>query len=241
MSEMNSPKNILLQIITEAENKNPSFGKTCLVKLLYLVEVEYYREFGTRLTDLRWVFYHYGPYALELDSILAENEFEKEVFTTKTEREVIHYKIAEPLAHYSNYVDTKLSLIVKKVVGTWAGKKLNELLDYVYFETEPMEAVRQRGDILDFSTIQKEASANIIPLKASKETEVKVAELRKRIAPKLERFSKQITHELHRDKDYEDAVRAWDEDSNKEINPEALQNITLTITQLPDGAGKKGN
>jgi hypothetical protein len=229
MSEMNSPKNILLQIITEAENKNPSFGKTCLVKLLYLVEVEYYRKFGTRPTDLRWIFYHYGPYALELDSILTGNEFEKDVFTTKTEREVIHYKIAEPLAHYSNYVDTKLGLIVKKVIGTWAGKKMNELLDYVYFETEPMQQVEKRGDVLDFSVIKHEEVTPIIPLKASLATEKKMAELQKKIAKRLKEITEQSSTQKIEDDDYREALSAWNEEEGS-LDAEQLKTIELTIT-----------
>jgi hypothetical protein len=46
-----------------------------------------------------------------------------------------------------------VSGIIGDLVKKWGGADINRLLDYVYFETEPMENAH-RGDILDFSTIQ---------------------------------------------------------------------------------------
>lgn len=46
MSGLNHPKELLLQILIEASAKNTTVGKTQLVKLLYLTEVEYYRVAG---------------------------------------------------------------------------------------------------------------------------------------------------------------------------------------------------
>ena len=70
-------KDILLQILGEASERGKTLGTTRLVKFLYHTEFENYRETSERLTDLRWLFYYYGPYAVELDSIFAEREFEK--------------------------------------------------------------------------------------------------------------------------------------------------------------------
>ena len=139
---------------------------------------------------------------------------------------------------------SKVSLVIKRVVGEWGSRSLPELLDYVYFETEPMEAVKKRGEILDFSTIQKEEAHAVIPLKASKETIARVAELRKRIAPTLQRFSEQLHRgggETQKDKDYNAASAARDEEMRKEFDAEALKNITLKITDAPDAATQKGN
>jgi hypothetical protein len=42
---------------------------------------------------------------------------------------------------------------VSQVVHEWGDAELNALLDYVYFETEPMQAAK-RGDRLDFSVVR---------------------------------------------------------------------------------------
>lgn len=237
---MNTVKDILLSLLSEAAHKNYSVGKTQLVKYLYLVELDYFKDNKNRLTDLEWKFYHYGPYAFELESILELPEFAKKEFPLENGKTYQRFAVAESLQTY-DLVDTKVSLIIKRVIGQWGDKSLRELLDYVYFETEPMEAVKKRGDVLDFSTIRKEVSNVVIPLKASKKTEERIAELRKRIAPTLKRFGEQRIREIHKDKDYEEAMRAWDEDINKDFDPEALKNIILTITELPHDANKKGN
>jgi len=237
---VNTVKDILLSLLSEAAHKNYSVGKTQLVKYLYLVELDYFKDNKNRLTDLEWKFYHYGPYAFELESILELPEFAKKEFPLENGKTYQRFAVAESLQTY-DLVDTKVSLIIKRVIGQWGDKSLRELLDYVYFETEPMEAVKKRGDVLDFSTIRKEVSNVVIPLKASKKTEERIAELRKRIAPTLKRFGEQRIREIHKDKDYEEAMRAWDEDINKDFDPEALKNIILTITELPHDANKKGN
>lgn len=238
---MQPAKSILLQILSEASQKDFSLTKTQIVKFLYLAEVEYYRETGNRLTDLDWLFYHYGPYAFEIDAILEGREFLMEKKETKSERVVQQYKIAEPTAKYSSYVDAKVSLIIKRIVGTWGNKPLEELLDFMYFDTEPMEAVEQRGERLDFSTVKKEPAALVIPLKASKETEQKVAELRKRLAPSLKKWGEQRIERRHEGKEYTEAMEAWDEEMNKELDPEVLKKISLTISKPHYDSGKQGN
>jgi hypothetical protein len=42
----------------------------------------------------------------------------------------------------------------RHIVDQWADRRLGEMLDYVYFYTEPMETV-QRGEPLDFSRVQR--------------------------------------------------------------------------------------
>ncbi len=233
-------KNILLQILDEASSKDISLVKTRLVKLLYLTEVEYYRVHGCRLTDLRWLFYYYGPYTVELESILAEREFEKTEIKTQSDKDLILFRIAEGMATYEPNVDVKLSLIIKKIVGEWGNKPLEELLDYVYFETEPMESVKQRGDVLDFSTIKPASDIPpVIPLKASREAEKKVAELRARIAPFFASMSNRGEDDQPKSEDYYQALEAWSEEENPEL--EIPPNLIVTIKPPFDSSEKQGN
>jgi hypothetical protein len=222
-----SAKPILLQILAEASLKPLTLSKTQLVKLLYLTEVEFYRERGERLTDLDWLFYHYGPYALEIDTLLNEKEFEMEKKETKSEREIQLYKIAEPTPKYASFVDAKVSLTVKRIVGEWGNKPLPELLDYVYFETEPMQTVERRGDHLDFSTISRESIPVVIPLKASKETERKVAQLRERFAKRLAEIGAAQREPDPPTPEYVEAMKAWDEEDT--FDASGLERMKIII------------
>ena len=234
-------KDILLQVLSEAAEKNRGLGKTRLVKFFYLAEVEYYRDSGERLTDLKWLFYHYGPYALELEGILAEREFQKTEIKTQDDKDVILFRVAEPVLPYVRRIDAKVSLVIKKIVGQWVDRTLAELLDYVYFETEPMQRVNKRGEVLDFTTVRKETRTEVVPLTASKEVKRKVDELRKRIGPTLSRLAEQRSPLREEGKEYQAAMEAWEEDMGRQFDPEDLKRISLTITRPTNNTGEQGN
>ncbi|MFH0991120.1 MAG: type II toxin-antitoxin system antitoxin SocA domain-containing protein [bacterium] len=237
---MNTVKDILLQILSEASSQNISLGKTQLVKLLYLTEVEHYRAHGNRLTDLQWLFSHYGPYALALESIFSDSEFEKKEVKIQSDKDLILFRVAESMAAYKPKVDVSLSLIIKKIVGQWGNKPLEELLDYVYFETEPMESVKQRGDVLDFSTIKPASEIpSIIPLKASKEAEKKVAILRERIKPFLESMGQAQVTEPEPSNDYIEAIKAWDEAESSMLT--IPPGFVVHITKGVSNSGNEGD
>ena len=226
---MTITQNILLSILSEAENKNLFVGKTQLVKYLYLTEVEHYRENGTRLTDLEWKFYHYGPYAFELETILEEKIFKHEEIKISTEKSFNKFTVAEPTKHYNDLVDVKTSLIIKRIIRMWGDKPLQDLLDYVYFETEPMQIVDRRGQRLDFSTIKKDESSAIIPLKASKDAEKRIAVLRGRFSKRLSELSEIRPVGEPYTEEYKQALEAWEEE--EKVEPRDISKIQVTITK----------
>src|SRR5688500_5837287 len=44
----------------------PGTGRTQIVKFLYLADLESRRHLGRPLSDLRYIWYHYGPFAQEI-------------------------------------------------------------------------------------------------------------------------------------------------------------------------------
>ncbi len=226
---VNTVKDILLSLLSEAAHKNYSVGKTQLVKYLYLVELEYFKDNKKRLTDLEWKFYHYGPYAFELESVLESKEFSIEVVPLPNERTYKRFAVAEAIPTYKDIVDTKVSLIIKRIVGQWGNKQLQELLDYVYFETEPMLTVERRGQVLDFSTVVKEDRIDYTPLKASREAEKKIADLRKRFEKRLAEISEIKPAKENLSEFYQQALEAWNEDETR--GWEGIERIRLTLTK----------
>ena len=57
-------------------------------------------------------------------------------------------------------------LIVDRVIETWGLEELNELLNYVYFNTEPMQNA-ERGCVLDFSTVRRSVKRPFVPVSSS--------------------------------------------------------------------------
>ena len=62
-------KNAILYIIKKSQEERFPIGKTRLIKLLYLLDVEYYRNYKKTYTGLDWKYYKFGPYAFEVDKI----------------------------------------------------------------------------------------------------------------------------------------------------------------------------
>jgi hypothetical protein len=122
-------------------------NKTKLIKLVYLAEVYFKRFTGQRLTDQNWIFWKYGPYFYDYENIIRDaSVFEKPdiqgdfvQIIVKTEFEPRELAVEEKAA-VLRALDHSL-------------EELNDILDYVYFDTEPMVSAENRGDILDFSTI----------------------------------------------------------------------------------------
>lgn len=232
-------KRILLQILQESAGKGIPIGKTHLVKLLYLTEVEVFRETRQRLTQLNWVFYLYGPYAYELENILKEPEFQKESVKTSSEKDFVRFTIAEPSTVYGSFVDAKTSLLIKKIVGQWASKPLSELLDYVYFQTEPMQHVKHRGEKLDFNTIQATSDERVvIPMTASSSANERIKALRSRLQSFFETMGQTSTPQESINPDYNNALTEWEEENHTATLP---SNLTITITNSSDSSDKKGN
>jgi len=101
--------------------------------------------------------------------------------------------------------------VLDHVLDRWALEDLWPLLDYVYFETEPMQGAR-RGDILDFSKVSREEVA--VPRVSRIEVPPgKLTELRRRLAearPKREGIRNPTPASY--DNVYFDALRIMDED-----------------------------
>jgi hypothetical protein len=65
------------------------------------------------------------------------------------------------LASIQAGLDFDLKLVIKNVLSDFGGMDLNEMLDYVYFETEPMLNASSRGEHLDFSKCQSSSDRKV--------------------------------------------------------------------------------
>lgn len=136
-------------------------SRTKLLKLSYLAEIFYKRLTGKRLTEVKWIFWKYGPYIPEYDKIISSNAFEG----VESQDD---FKIVIPIdKNITDYVyDINSSLTG---VEEFFDMELNDLLDFVYFDTEPMIHVNKRGEELDFEKVKPEEFYKVKKLKISKE------------------------------------------------------------------------
>jgi len=199
--------NIFKEILKQAREEGYSVGITKLIKLLYLTEVEYYRFYQKRLTDLKWKFYHYGPYAPEIEKILGSADIDQEKIDISDER--IFRKILVVRESYKEYnAEPEALRLITRMVNEWGGKDLHSLLDYVYFETEPMRDVK-RGEILNFSEIKQ---WNVERVKKIKINQKRLHEIRKHIDKHI-KHAMDPTIKAKKDNVLSECLRIWDEDS----------------------------
>jgi hypothetical protein len=170
-------KQLVAAILTLIRHHGGFATKTKLIKLLYLVDVESVRDTGARLTTLDWIFHLYGPWTGEYDDLLSEMQAEglieirAEVATFINPLQLVDVaKLPLPVSAY---------LATRHIVERWALEPTKKLLDYVYFETEPMDNP-VRGERLDFSSIKPRSETPLYrPVKSTASEEAIKAMRRK--------------------------------------------------------------
>ncbi len=184
-------------VVSRLEEMEATFGKTKLVKLLYLADVENYRRYGQKLSELDWVFYHYGPYALEIDQALREIELDipqEEVTTANGHRAVVFRPSRHVETDFEKQVSSREKMVVDRVLKQWGLEELNPLLSYVYFYTEPMKDAK-RGEPLDFAKIAPPLPPKT-PSHATRSSEAHINALRSAFAKARAGHTRQVCQPL---------------------------------------------
>ncbi len=149
----------LIPAIVGAVNAQGGYvTKTKLLKLLYLFDVEYYRIFRKTFTDFDWKFFHLGPWTAEYDNIintLLQAGNLEQYQGQRTEYDVQFLRAPEYRDFSKMFATYAEEAPLRRVLNTWSEATTGEILDYVYFRTEPMEH-GFRNAKLDFSHVSTE-------------------------------------------------------------------------------------
>ena len=159
------PKLLTAILISYIERFGGNPTKTKLLKLAYLAEVEYMRRHGQRLAEVPWIYFLYGPYVRDYDQVL-DLYFDTENVETSEEHTAMLVHLGDLKDDYKP--DLVEKTVIAAVVDEFGGLNLKDLLNHVYFETEPMMASDRRNEPLDFSTIQSAAYYHVKPLSIPK-------------------------------------------------------------------------
>jgi hypothetical protein len=197
---------LIRHIATRVSEAGGILGVTRLVKLLYLIDVEYYRRHRKLITGLDWIFYHYGPYALEIPDITRSIDIDlPQEDTSIGNGRIIHQfkPIYRQEISISEVMPTSDMMLVEKIIDEWSLENLNKLLSYVYFDTEPMQDAKV-GKSLDFEKIPKFQVRRFLHENELKLNSEELARLRAKLMEHkfkrlemMQRAEKQY-HEIHR-------------------------------------------
>lgn len=167
-----TPSEVILAVLEEARRQSRTpLLKTVLIKLLYLLDVYAAEEFGGRpLSGWEWRFLHFGPYSTAavqlIDSLVTKrliNAQEKE--SASGDKEFVLYDLAD----YRSAKNLRglgiagaIQLRIQADIQRYS-RDLQGLLNYIYFQTEPMMAAAP-GSVLDFSICRKADSMDFRPV-----------------------------------------------------------------------------
>lgn len=149
-------KKLIAFIIDQVRDAGGSLPKTKLVKLLYLTDISAMRQLGKPLTGIHWKYWHFGPYSAEIDTAIQEivgRSIDELEVITKDGRRILTYEAVEPQEIEHEY-GLEERLTIYSILKRWAVEELKDILNYVYFETEPM-AEAEFGNPLDLGLVRR--------------------------------------------------------------------------------------
>jgi uncharacterized phage-associated protein len=167
-------------LVQYAKTFGGGIPKTKLLKLAYLTEVKYMRRYSKRITETDWVYYLYGPYLWDYDEILKNKDIAVCNKDYKDDKEAQIITIKDNY-HNAN-IPTEIRYLISNIVRDYGNLNLADILEYVYFETEPMINAEKRKETLDFNTVLSEDYYKVKELKIEPKTEKQIRnEFRKKV------------------------------------------------------------
>ena len=175
------PTDIIKYIVWYATQQGIKLTTNRLVKFVYLADLYQARlKDGRTLTGFPWKFIHYGPYCSQVVQLIEDTAREgvicKETFDSKfsVDKEYNLFSCkdtdAEDLGEQFHIgVIGQLQEVIRKF-----GDDTPQLLDYVYFDTEPMKDAKS-GDLLDFSKAKRPEIDKAVKLKKLSQNAIKLA------------------------------------------------------------------
>ena len=212
---MTSPRDktekLLIGILNAIRDRGGSTNKTKLLKFLYLADIAYYRAKGEMLTCFHWIFHLYGPWTSDFDPIVSDMVGKQLISVTEWEHDEgeAQYFKTENKVDLNDLIDNldaqhELSL----ELDSWADKPLGELLDHIYFETEPMRDAK-RGSSLDFRTVDRTRRIRSYRRLRSYPTKEKIAEVRAKLVQPEKPVTEAYTSPRY-DEDYVELMESLD-------------------------------
>jgi hypothetical protein len=177
---------LLIAIVSYVTERGGYVTKTKLLKLLYLFDVEFYRAHGTTFTRFQWKYFHLGPWTREFDTLLDDLVSRGNLVEQTSERSEFDTKFlhaSEPVSLRKPFDNYRDEAILLSILDTWGPSSTGEILDYVYFRTEPME-YGIRNENLDFTRVLQQVPG-IYKRPASNKTSNEIKALRREFSKKI--------------------------------------------------------
>jgi antitoxin SocA-like protein len=142
-------RRLLLYIADQLLDMEAQISTIRLIKLLYLIDLEYYKRHEETLTGIDWIYYSYGPYFFAVGDILrsASIDLDAQEVLTSSGKGITFKSLEEQ--NISKLVDFTTEQQINRIIKNWALEETSKILDFVY-NTPPIK-LGKRGTPLDFN------------------------------------------------------------------------------------------
>lgn len=224
--------NLIKYIVCYATDHEINLTTVRLVKLVYLADL-YHARFnnGQTITGFPWAFINFGPYCQDvmrhidkatsigfINGKVLESKYSDKTYTLFSCNDE-HY--SDIKKEFQLRVMSDLQYAIRKY-----GDDTAQLLDYVYFKTEPMNDVK-KGDLLDFSLAkQPEPISSVETGKLAKKDVERVKLLVKQLKEKHDIAQNNLLRSDEKEKKWKDKLYLETLDAiDSETFPEELRGI----------------
>lgn len=175
------PTDIIRYIVWYATENGIRLTTNRLVKFIYLADLYHARlKSGQTLTGFPWRFIYYGPYCGEamqcIDQAVHEGLICKQTFDSYFGEDK-EYNLFTCKDEDAEKIEGSIHIgilgQIQKVILTF-GDDTPQLLDHVYFDTEPMTNAK-KGDLLNFSKAERFEPIKRVKLKKLSPDAIKLA------------------------------------------------------------------
>ena len=129
-----------------------------VLKLIYLVDIEYYKKYGEKYSELNYIYYNYGPWDRvfhEIIEYMVEIEISEFKMQTQEGNNFYLYITTKKNPRNETKLEAEVSDILENIFFIYKYSQLTEMLKIVYNQ-EPMASTK-KGELIDMSKLDLNA------------------------------------------------------------------------------------
>jgi hypothetical protein len=140
---------LFIYLVDRLQNLEAPISTIRVIKLLYLIDLEYFKHYKTTLTTIEWVRYKFGPYFFAATDVIRSSGIELEMVETARDVGFTRtFKSSKP-QDISKDVPFATESLINRITEQWAHENLKTILKFVY-NTQPVKET-DFGKPIDFS------------------------------------------------------------------------------------------
>ena len=125
-----------------------------VLKLLYLLDIEYYKKYGTKYSELNYIFYKFGPWDKNFHIVLdymKDTEISETKLQAKNGKDIFLYSVTDKNPRFDTTIDPIMTDALENLLYIYRYAELSEMLEVVYSQ-EPMASTK-KGELIDMAKI----------------------------------------------------------------------------------------